>query len=345
MEKERGALPVFLCTCSRKCPILYSSPPKYFTSSVLGTITVTVIDGQGVVNLHPVPDGEKHSDVGFGVLIEVKDGQVSDTEFTDAGAKALQVFNYLKDEVESVWNTEVKSMCLSFGIGADSSIVLLDVFSCVLEETDAFQLFSQVPDGLELCMQLMVAWVTCDWDDGKCFCRHSDCGSAMVRLALQSVLRFRVAEIFFDCDIEGIARYMSAQMRMICFSMINRPVGLCENCYFSEQMWEKSMKTGHAMTAFPSQPQSPTRKRKELKAFAPRRSSEGKKTMPEVVKRLLETSKPRITITGNYQVSQPMRNSMVRLPTNGRVHPNMRKVAFMPRSRSRSLNNGNLRYM
>ena len=73
--------------------------------------------------------------------------------------------------------------------------------------------------------------------------------------------------------------------------------------------------------------------------------AEGKKTMPEVVKRLLETSKPRITITGNYSVSQPMRNSMVRLPTNGRGHPTLRKVAFLPRSRSRSLNNGNLRYM
>lgn len=345
MDKERGALPVFLCSCSRRCPTTYSSPPKYFSSSVFGTFTVTIVDGQGTIDLSPGPEDPHEIDDGFADLIEVKDGQVSDTEFPDAKTRSLQIFNFLKDELDSVWGCEVHSLSLSFGVNADSSLVLLDVFSCVLEETEEFQLFANVPDGVELSMQLMTIWVKCDWDDGKCFCRHSECGPAVVRLALQSVLKFRIAEIFFDCDVEAVARYMSSHMRMICFSMVNRPVGLCQDCYFAEQLWEKAMRTGKVMTAGPSQMPSPVRKRKEMRAVMPRKSLDGKKNMPEVVKRLLEPSKPRITITGNYQVSQPLRNSMVRLSTNARTHVNVRKVAFIRRSKSRSLNQGNLRFL
>lgn len=321
MERERGAQPVFLASCSRQCEFEYHSPVKYFSIFGSDRYSIQICDGIGIIELDPEKVSNEDDEDDYEDFFEVVNGESTECEFRDLAKRAETIWEHLREELEILYGTEITNLELSFGVKSiDNSykLFLLDVFSCRMEDRDHFQMFVTVPDGIDCITQMIVAWGRCDWDNGECFCRHEACQKASTRLALSAVLAFKISEIFFDCDVDDITNYVKRQLRIVERTALDKPVGLCTNCYYMHQIFEQGRRRGgtevgsHTQTwksrSLQSQAIIPPRKTKlRTSVELPRKQS-----VPQVVKRLLKPGKPRISIGGNYSVSEPASRTFMR---------------------------------
>lgn len=283
---ERGPHPAFLASCLSRCSVPFRSQPKLISFHSGGSFVVEILDGLGVITrgdeYDQVPDPE------YDDLFEVCDGEATDCSFPEAVDAGIKVWKHLKNAIEMLYSAPIDHLETAFAVvasGTSFELDLADIFGCKIASRAHFRLFQRVPDGIDLFAALVALWSTSDLTECMCGC------PASVSLAVRSVAKFRISELFFDCDIQSIASLMENQMRKINPRVLDSSMGMCDNCYWLHQQFERRRRGLEA----PDQCRGPTMVESPVKV-----RERSQRRMPGVVKRLLEPEKPRIGISVNF---------------------------------------------
>lgn len=239
--QDLGIYGVMLSSCIIQCDYPYYSNPKTFLLFNQHVCEIQIIKGIGHFNpfTNKILTDNDDNDT-FDNIFEIND-EVFDIQIDpEISTKALEIFRHIRKCVSILFGTSVVSLNIGFGIkqiDGDYKIYIIDSLCCKIRKSEVCDMLYYVPDGSLLTAQLIVFFTSYVYPTDRCFGSLICMKEPKTTVVAGVVIKQKISELFFDCDIRHLFQYVRCLIEDINISSLRNPVSFCSSCYFE---WQKA---------------------------------------------------------------------------------------------------------
>lgn len=236
--KEVGLFGIMHASTISKCPIPYYSQEKTFYLYNKNSISIKIVDGIGVINTKTMKKPEYEcDDTDYDELFEISD-EIFNGEIPEIfKTQSINIFKHLVQLTRFIYNAKVKHLEIGFGL-KDGKIYLSEVISCLISNQCTCNIFSSVPDGIDMFVQFLVLCVAQETENNHCNSIRGCKNEPSIQVALGAVLGYQLRYLFFDCNTEELHYLLKTNLRNLNPNILRKTVYLCSDCYREWQLDE-----------------------------------------------------------------------------------------------------------
>jgi len=298
---------VYLGSFISSCPVPFFCSPKIFSFFNKSIVEISVSHGNGRIKFFDVnvsPVSNNNDD--FEEMLEFGGDFNSECFECKHFQSIVVIYNHLKMQIMKLYSASVEELSIFFGIRSRDSIEeihLLSVSQCFIKKPKIYPEIAHIPDALDIISHFVLLFGFIDYPESKCFgschCRFVPKISA----SLGSILRYKLYEVFFDCNIKLIHDHIKVIMSDMKPMALRKSIMLCSSCYHDWQVYESSLvNPGIGNEEFYSQ------KRQNKSEYG---IYSNKKTFSNVAKSMISSTTLQISGTSNiFSNTKALRHSL-----------------------------------
>lgn len=332
-ETERGSLAVFLASCTKQSmTIYYSLPQQYFLFST-PRFYIKIDEGRGVLYQQTVEIDTIDNDTDFDDIFDVNNGMFENSSNDSYEKTGIMIFRHIKHQVEMLYCAEVLDLRLGFGV-IGPKVYITEVFSCKTAVHQLSKYLKSVPDAIDIIAQVIVTATSSKLPTDQCFFHRDECTKSLTRVTFGSILHYYISDIFYDCDIESVTKFIKNMINLIDDKAINKTITICNKCFITQQVFECQKQKRSKSKSYLSNTTHSSNMKSLITSSKPpiklnqtsnmiMRKSQDSKPVPHVVQRLLDPMPPRITITGTFATGN-LNTQFTSTTSNDRLRSSLR---------------------